>query len=83
MIVATPKYHFDGRHFNKLKKTATEDCSFKCIYALCVVLLCTFCTNCTWCYHCIMHHADPAMYVVLCAIVDSALSQFVNESPSH
>ena len=42
MIVATPTFHFDGRHFNKLKKTAAANCSlfYKCIYALWVVLLC-------------------------------------------
>ena len=81
MIVVTPTFHFDGRHFNKLKKTAAANCSlfYKCVYALCVVLLLHFALRISLC-------ATIALYIMLllscalclvlfalCVIVDSAL----------
>ena len=81
MIVVTPTFHFDGRHFNKLKKTAAANCSlfYKCVYALCVVLLLHFALRISLCATialCIMLLLSCALCLVLfalCAIVDSAL----------
>ena len=68
MIVATTSFHFDGRHFNKLKKTAAANCSlfYKCIYALCVVLLLHFALRIARC---------AVICVVLCALCCSCHSE--------
>ena len=81
MIVVTPSFHFDGRHFNKFKKTAAANCSlfYKCVYALCVVLLCilhykfSFVLPLQYALCCSCHERCALCYSRFLAIVDSAL----------